>query len=453
MSESKGPNSSIFDFRKHEAPVAVTLSFFFFAFIFVFQILRPLKKGLFVGALGADVELHAKLLNILISAAGVVAFTYLANKLQRQRLLYLLCFFFAASFAALGICLKTPQTWSVWTFYLLGDFLTTIMVSAFWAYASDISTPDQAKRLYGIVGVGGVIGGWGGAAVSKMMLEKIGTTGLLFVAASLMALLPGLVRLIESQIQQSRAFGSDTRSLDEKRKEQPSASVAVEGARLAFQSKYLAAVVGLMAFYEIGSQVNDYEFSKFSESLKGVLDTQIFMTNIAFYANSVAVVVQLFFVSLIMKKWGLTPALLVLPIALLLSSLGFFASPGLMMAGLLFISDNGLNYSIQQTSRETLYVVTTPEEKYKARAFTNMVVQRAAKGLAIFAVMGLGMAGITGPSFRYLSLITAAVMIVMMILSIYAGRVFARKSEGVEVPEAPKQETFFPTGVLARRTR
>ncbi len=59
----------------------------------LFQILRPLKKGLFVDTLGADTELHAKLLNIVISAAGVIAFTYLANKLQRQKLLYALCFF------------------------------------------------------------------------------------------------------------------------------------------------------------------------------------------------------------------------------------------------------------------------------------------------------------------------------------------------------------------------
>ncbi len=32
------------------------------------------------------------------------------------------------------------------------DFLTTMMVAAFWAYVTDISTADQAKRLYGIVG-------------------------------------------------------------------------------------------------------------------------------------------------------------------------------------------------------------------------------------------------------------------------------------------------------------
>lgn len=445
LSEAKRPFGAIFDLRKHEGPVALSLSVFFFVFIMVFQILRPLKKGLFVDTLGADTELHAKLLNIVISAAGVIAFTYLANKLQRQKLLYALCFFFAASFSALAFVLNKPEPWSIWSFYLLGDFLTTMMVAAFWAYVTDISTADQAKRLYGIVGAGGVVGGWAGSALSKLMLQQIGMTGLLAVAAALMALLPGIVRLLESLIRRSEAFASDSRALDDKRSEEPSAGVALEGAKLALRSKYLAAIVGLMAFYEIGSQVNDYQFSKFSESLKGVFDTQLFMTNVSFYANSLAVVVQLLFVSLIMKRWGATAALLVLPLALLLSSLGFLAFPGLLMAGFLFISDNGLNYSIQQTSRESLYVVTTPDEKYKARAFTNMVVQRTAKGVAIFAVMGLGLLGLTGSAVRYLSLVTAGVMVILIFLSLYAGRVFARKTGRVETPRLAVREVHYRT--------
>ncbi len=103
---------------------------------------------------------------------------------------------------------------------------------------------------------------------------------------------------------------SDSRALDDKRSEEPTAGVALEGAKLALRSKYLAAIVGLMAFYEIGSQVNDYQFFEVLKSLKGVFDTQLFMTNVSFYANSLAVVVQLFFVSLIMKRWGATAALL-----------------------------------------------------------------------------------------------------------------------------------------------
>jgi AAA family ATP:ADP antiporter len=210
---------------------------------------------------------------------------------------------------------------------------------------------------------------------------------------------------------------------------QSSFSIAVEGARLVLRSKYLAAIVGVMGFYEIASQVGDYQFSRAVEHLSGVAGTQQFMANVYFYANFLAVLVQFFLVSVIMKKAGVVAALLVLPCAILSSSLAFLATPTLYMASLFVISENGLNYSIQQTARESLYVVTTPEEKYKARAFTNMFVQRLAKGLSILAVIGLGMLEV---AVRYLSLITLVVVMVMAICSIYAGRIFSQKSEALE---------------------
>jgi len=239
-------------------------------------------------------------------------------------------------------------------------------------------------------------------------------------------LLIGLVYYLNYSVRKSNAFRKDDRPLKQESAFQM--GVALEGAKLALRSRYLGAIVGLMALYEIGSQVNDYQFSKFAESLNGVANTQAFMVNVAFYANLLAVVVQLFIVTLIMRRYGLTIALLVLPVALMLSSFSFLLFPSLVMASLLFISDNGLNYSIQQTSRESLYVVTTPDEKYKARAFTNMFVQRVAKGLAIFAVMGLEIFGLKGHSVRYLSIVTISVMLAMVFLSVYAGKIFSQKA-------------------------
>ena len=142
---------------------------------------------------------------------------------------------------------------------------------------------------------------------------------------------------------------------------------------------------------------------------------------------------QFFLVSLIMKRFGIVVALLVLPVAVTFSSVTFFAVPTLYVASLLQISDNGLNYSIQQTARETLYVVTTPDEKYKARAFTSMFVQRLAKGLSILAVLGLGLLSVP---IRYLSVITIAVAVLMIACGVYAGRTFNRKSE-LEEQELP----------------
>jgi AAA family ATP:ADP antiporter len=237
-----------------------------------------------------------------------------------------------------------------------------------------------------------------------------------------MILLMVVIFVTEYLVERSTRFKKVTAPL----KAQSNFGAALEGARLTFRSKYLFAIMGIMFFYEIGSQVNDYQFSRFTEDLEGLAETQAYVVNASFYANLLAVIVQLFLVSLIMRKLGLTVALLVLPIALIASSTAFFMVPTLLVAMFLFISDNGLNYSIQQTARESLYVVTTPEEKYKSRAFTNMFIQRLAKGLGIFILLGLGLLGLKGASTRYLSIVTIVVMGILVVLAIYAGRQFAK---------------------------
>ena len=127
-----------------------------------------------------------------------------------------------------------------------------------------------------------------------------------------------------------------------------------------------------------------------------------------------------------MRRFGLVAALLILPLGIVGFSGAFLAVPTLFVVGYMNIYHNGLNYSLQQTARESLYVVTTPDEKYKARAFTNMFVQRLAKGLSIFLVMGLQLLRL---DIHYLSVITIVVAATMILCSVFAGRIFRDKTE------------------------
>jgi AAA family ATP:ADP antiporter len=424
------PLRQILDIRKREFGVVLLLFLFFFLVIAVFQLLRPLKKGLFIEQYGAALELYAKLANILVAALAVAAFTFLYNRLSRQRLIYVLSAFFVVSFLILFQTLPGKGAVSVWGFYLLGDLVSTLWVACFWAYATDLASADQAKRLFGFVGGGGVVGGLAGISLAKFLLGALQTEQLIVVAAGMIAALVAITFGIESLLARGAAFRSSAgpRPVPSK-PEKSGAGAALEGARLVLRSPYLAAIVGIMAFYEMASQVMDFQYSHLAESFEGAVATQAFFADIGFYANALAVGVQFLLVSLIMRRLGLTVALLVLPLAILGSSGAFLVAPTLAAASLLHISDNGLNYSIQQTARESLYVVTTPDEKYKARAFTNMFVQRLAKGLSIFLLMGLLALQI---EINLMSLVTIVVAVLMILFSLYAGREFARKGRAEE---------------------
>lgn len=414
------------DFEEEELTVSLLLAAFFFLVIAIFQIMKPLKNGLFVQVYGADVELYAKLANILVAALGVAAFSYLYNRFERRKLISLLCGFFIGVLLILSFALRDPSGVSIWTFYLLGDLESTLMVTAFWAFSTDITDSDQAKRLFGLMGTGGVIGGWVGITVARGLLSRLGTEGLVVLVAGLFVVLIGLTLVIERLVARSAVFGPKREATEFKASDR---SAALDGLKLVLRSPYLAAIVGILAFYEVSSQIMDYQFKLLSEEIAGVAATQAFMANVYFFANLLSVVVQLFVVSFIMRRFGLVVTLLVMPLALLSSSLMFFAIPTLLVSGLLVISDNGLNYSIQQTGRETLYSIRNRDEKYKARAFTNMFIQRFGKGIGIFAVIGLGLAG---AGVRHLSLVVVAFVIGMIFLSVYVGRRFNRTSAQIE---------------------
>ena len=52
-------------------------------------------------------------------------------------------------------------------------------------------------------------------------------------------------------------------------------------------------------------------------------------------------------------------------------------------------ADSGFSYGINQSAKEALCVPTSKDEKYKAKAFIDMFVQRLAKVLAIGVSLGI----------------------------------------------------------------
>src|SRR4029434_1113427 len=88
----------LFDVRSGELKPALLMFGFFFSIIAVFQILKPLKKGLFVSHFGAEQELIAKGINIDVAFTAMIGFTYLYNWLGGRRLVRFLCGFFFIAF-------------------------------------------------------------------------------------------------------------------------------------------------------------------------------------------------------------------------------------------------------------------------------------------------------------------------------------------------------------------
>lgn len=409
------------DIRRKEAEPALLFFSLWFLLILVFQVLKPLKKGLFVENLGAYVELYAKLANIGVAVIVVIGFTALYNKLGSRRLLAVLCGFFIIALAAFAALLSSqPGALLNWSFYLFGDAWSTVWVTTFWAYLNEMTQTEQSKRLYGLIGGGGVVGGLVGGITVWQLVEPLG-------APTLLAGCVGVTVLVGLLIWRSEILASRTDAPMRRREVRQKASIeepkrtnaALDGARLVTASRYLLAITAIVFLYELVSQILDYQYSTAAEALEGSGATQAFFGQVGAMIGVISVVTQFLLVSFIMRRFGLTTALLVLPLAMALASGIYVVAPVLWAAALLTISDNSFSYSINQTARETLFMPTSPEVKYKARAFANMFVQRFGKGVAILMALVLVMVPV-----RFLSLLALAVIGIWAALAIYAGRQF-----------------------------
>ena len=429
--------------KRGEWSFAVTMAAMFFFVITSFWILKPLKKSFFIqfydqtgfAILGftldaAQAELIAKVLNMVVAAAAVVVFGVLSRTLRREWLSLAFTGFFLAGHALFATLLSAPAAATVWSFYLYGDLFSTLLVASFFAFLNDSVSREAAKRLYGLVGLGGVAGGVVGSLFLATWiddLEPIHWMGVCFALGVLIAAaavtagrfsggLPEASRARREPADDSSAADTAVRS-------------ALAGARLTLRSRYLLSIAAMVAIYEIVSTVMDFQFSS---AVQHFLDGDAIGEHFSFvYAitNGMALVVQLCLTSLVMTRWGVGVALLVLPATAISGSAVFLAFPALWTGSALNAVDGAFAYSIHQSAKESLYVPTTTAEKYQAKAFIDMWVQRFAKAVAVLASLAITVAFQDFAMVRWLSLGTLALLILWIPAARYAGRRFDRFEE------------------------
>src|SRR5690606_6134025 len=141
---------------------------------------------------------------------------------------------------------------------------------------------------------------------------------------------------------------------------------------------------GVVALYELTSNVIDFQLAAIVQTEIGAgTEKDRFFAVVGQLTGVVSIVVQLVATSLVMRRLGMSTALVVLPVSILGGALGFFVVPTLGLAAVMSTSDNALAYSINQSAKEALYVPLSRDAKYKAKAFIDMFVQRSAKVFAV----------------------------------------------------------------------
>src|SRR5262245_35591704 len=209
--------------------------------------------------------------------------------------------------------------------YIWVDIFVVLAVTQVWTLANYSLSAREAKRLFGFIGSGGILGGIFGGFISTVLAHTLGTESLLLAMAASIALSIGLVFVIRSQDSQLNHSVTSRTAIDV-----GSPATLRESFRLVRSSSYLVTIAGLICICSIVTALASWQFRAIAQEFLINKDAMAaFFGSFYGYTGLLALVIQVLLTPRIVRHFGIRIALLILPFALLLGTTVLIASGAL----------------------------------------------------------------------------------------------------------------------------
>lgn len=353
-----------------EGTGAILLALNVFILLGTYYILKTVREPLILNqAGGAEVKSYSAAGQAALFLLIVPLYGAFASRVNRLWLIGGVTAFFISNLA-IFFALGTAGVGIGVPYFLWVGIFNMMVVAQFWAFANDIYSEEQGKRLFPIVGVGASLGAWVGSLSTKYMLEYLGPYQLMLVAAGLLTFCILLTWTVHRR-EAGRATAERT-----KQAEQPLDRKG--GFQLVLRHRYLRLIALLVLLLNAVNSVGEYLLGRFVIASAQVLPAAErgkfigqFYADYFSWVNLLGFLIQTFLVARLFKWIGVRGALFVLPL-IAFSGYGILATiPILAIVRVAKILENATDYSLNNTVRHALFLPTTREEKYKGKAATD----------------------------------------------------------------------------------
>ncbi len=263
---------------------------------------------------------------LLVALVANTAFSAIVARMSRRQFIPIVYRFFILNLAIFYLAMhylsNAAQFWVGTAFFVwVSGAFNLFILTVFWAFMSDVFSPNQGKRLFAFISVGGELGGIVGAFLAGALVKGIGAVNLLIISAIMLEAAAWCVRFFPADFHTRHPERSAAG--DDKAAERPVGGGIVTGISHVFRSPYLMAICGFMFLYAITTtfvyfQQADITGSQFHDRAARTA----FFAHIDTWVNSLTLLVQLFLTGRLLKWIGVGPTLAFLP---LLSMIGFIA--------------------------------------------------------------------------------------------------------------------------------
>jgi AAA family ATP:ADP antiporter len=343
-------------------------------------------SALFLSRFQARQLAYADISSSILVAVAVAAYVSISRRMILRDLLVGSMVAFATAYALFWVLTHyySPMIWISPVLYVWVKAFGVLGATQIWTLANYILTTREAKRVFGIVGGGAVAGGIFAGFVSKFMAKRFGTESLLLAVAALVFICAWLVILIwhGSHLQ----FGETQESAGGAEKAPPRNLLG--SVQLLFSSPYLRAIAAVICISSLITTLTKWQFLAISQQFLVKKDVMAaFFGDFTFYVGILGLLFQLLLTARFLRRFRIGTALFVLPVTVLLGSVGLLALGTLGAVVALAGSDQTLRYSLDKSATELLYLPIATRVKLQVKWFIDTVVWRLGDGLSGLIVL------------------------------------------------------------------
>ena len=369
-----------------EAATAVLMTVAAFLLLTGYYLLKTVREPLILLQGGAEVKLYARAGQAVLMIGLVKIYGELARRVGRMKLLLIVFLFFISNLAVFALLARADVAIGLAFFLWVGVFSYTV-VAQFWALAADIYDEEQGKRLFPIIGGGSSVGAVAGGLFAKVLVP-FGPAVLMAAAVVILLACVGLIAVVERRARSRPVRHADPHPDEPIADEHPWACLA--------RDRYLWCIAGMVILLNWVNSSGEYLLDRTllaaaRQATMGDVALQTFIgtfkADYYVWYNSIGLALQLFAVSRILRVVGVRGALYFLPVFALLAYGSAMFFPVLAVMRWVKIGENSLQYSLQDTTRNALFLVTSRVERFVGQTATDTVAVRVGAILSAVLVM------------------------------------------------------------------
>lgn len=502
--------TALWPVHRYELKKLIPMLLLFFLINFDYNVLRILKDTLVVTAKSSGAEV-IPFIKVWVMFPGAILltflFTRLSNRYKRETVFYVMLSVFLGYFFlfitilypareylhphemadALQAILPTGckgliamfRNWTFTTFYVMAELWSNIILALlFWGFANQVTRIDEAKRFYGLFGIGANFSGIAAGEASIWLSSKqfndyipFGTDAWeqsmimlisLVIAAGIAALI--LFRWMNQHVLTDEKFAIPISDAQKSGKNKTRLSVR-ESFKYLFSSRYMLCIAIIVISYNLIINLVEVVWKhQMHELYPSPADYNLYMSHVTSMIGMVATLTALFISGNSIRKCGWTFTAMLTPATLLITSIGFFAfffAKGDMydivlqlfgatpLAIVVFfgsaqnVLSRAAKYTVFDATKEMAFVPLSSEDQLKGKPAIDGVCSRLGKsgGSVIHQSLLLAFSTITA-SAPYVAMFLLAIITIWIVATRVLGKQFALLTTD------PKLQSFEETAEI-----